>query len=471
MTASTAAVATTLSRRGWGPIFCPARTALTRSMVAMALDGGDGNDTLDGGNGNDILLGGAGNDTIRGRNDDDELQGGTGEDKLYGDGGNDVLFGGDDYDRLWGGAGNDTLNGGAGNDYVDGDSGNDILDGGDGADTIKGDSGNDRIFFDAGTLVTISGLDVYAIADTLVDGGSNFDTLVGTSGGDYFDMADAAFAGKQGDFENFELGGGNDVFAGERGVSINAFYVDGGDGDDRISAFGVNTTDKSLAHIDPSYDVGTGSWTLNFTGQSGAQTVVLTQAQVQDTATWDPLQNSKTIFDNANFTSSSFFDGGAGANIRVEGSNGTDVIFGGENDGVTDAGGYDDHIYASHGNDILVGGADYDVYYFGRGDGNDLIIDGNGADGSGYSNGLVIFEGFDSNGDRRTDGVETSDVSFTNHGDGTWTIGFVDPLTQNPNGDGNITFAAGEVSEIALHDGVSRVNYAYNDLTDSYDIF
>ena len=198
---------------------------------------------------------------------------------------------------------------------------------------------------------------------------------------------------------------------------------------------------------------------------------MLTQAQVQDTATWDPLQNSKSIFDNANFTSSSFFDGGAGANIRVEGSNGSDVIFGGENDGVTDAGGYDDHIYASHGNDILVGGADYDVYYFGRGDGNDLIIDDNGAGGTGYSNGLVIFEGFYSNGDRRTDGVETTDVTFTNHGDGTWTIGFVDPLTQNPNDDGNITFAAGEVSEIALHDGVSLVNYAYNDLTDNYDIF
>ncbi|MBO6783530.1 MAG: hypothetical protein JJ899_09720, partial [Alphaproteobacteria bacterium] len=175
-------------------------------------------------------------------------------------------------------------------------------------------------------------------------------------------------------------------------------------------------------------------------------------------------------FDDANFTKGSFFDGGAGANTRVEGSDGTDVIFGGRDDGVVDASGYDDHIYASRGNDILVGGADYDVYYFGRGDGDDLIVDGNREDASGYSNGLVVFEGFDNNGDRRTDGVDTDDVKFTNHGDGTWTIDFVTPGTTNPNGDGSVTFAAGEISDITLRDGSSTVVYAYNDATDSYDI-
>lgn len=146
------------------------------------------------------------------------------------------------------------------------------------------------------------------------------------------------------------------------------------------------------------------------------------------------------------------------------------MIFGGEADGLTDAWGYDDHIYASRGNDILVGGAEYDVYYFGRGDGKDLIIDGNGADAFGYSNGLVIFEGFDNAGDRRTDGVDTNDVRFTNHGDGTWSIDFVNPATGNPNGEGTITFAAGEISDINLRDGGSVIVYSYNDGTDTYDV-
>ena len=211
------------------------------------------------------------------------------------------------------------------------------LTGGAGADTLRGGSQDDIITFGAGALVSVNGIDVFEIGDTLVDGGSNFDTLRGTEAGEYFDMANSVFAGKQENFENFELGGGDDIFVGESGAYVNQFFVDGGDGADRISAFGVKTSNKSLNHVDPSYDDVTGSWTINFTGQSGPQSVVLTQAQIQDTATWDPLQNSKTVFDNANFTSGSFFDGGAGTNTRVEGSNGTDVIFGGQADGLTDA--------------------------------------------------------------------------------------------------------------------------------------
>lgn len=438
------------------------------------LDGGAGGDTLDGGNGEDVLYGGEGGDTLRGRNDDDDLYGDDGDDRLYGDNGADELFGGAGLDQLYGGNQDDRLEGGAGDDLLEGGGGNDTLLGGDGADTLKGGSGADTIFFDPGVLASAFGLDVFAVADTLIDGGSGFDTLTGTAGGDFFDMADTAFAGKQGNFEKFDLGAGDDVFVGERGANVNAaFFVDGGEGSDVITAFGVNTSNKSLNHIDPSYNANTGDWTIQFNGAGGSRSIVLSQAQIQDAATWDPTQNAKTIFDDANFTRGSFFDGGAGANARVEGSEGTDIIFGGAADGVTDARGYDDHVYASHGNDILVGGADYDVYYFGRGDGKDFIFDGNGEDASGYSNGLVIFEGFDSDGNTGTDGIGTEDVAFANNGDGTWTISFVDPGTQNASGDGSITFAAGEISDISLRDGTDRsnwVNYAYNDQTDSYDV-
>ena len=82
----------------------------------------------------------------------------------------------------------------------------------------------------------------------------------------------------------------------------------------------------------------------------------------------------------------------------------------------------------------------------------------------------MIFEGFDNDGERRTDGVDTNDVKFTNNGDGTWQLDFVNPVTGVANGDGSITFAAGEVSDINLRDGGSVIVYSYNDGTDTYDV-
>jgi len=82
----------------------------------------------------------------------------------------------------------------------------------------------------------------------------------------------------------------------------------------------------------------------------------------------------------------------------------------------------------------------------------------------------VLFQGFDANGDFNSEGVEADDVKFTNNGDGTWRIDFVDPVSQNLNGDGSITFASGEISDINLHGSESVVMYTYNDVTDTYDL-
>ncbi|MSO81303.1 MAG: hypothetical protein EXQ97_06760 [Alphaproteobacteria bacterium] len=59
------------------------------------------------------------------------------------------------------------------------------------------------------------------------------------------------------------------------------------------------------------------------------------------------------------------------------GSIGTDIIFGGANDTDENAEYFDDLIYSGEGDDILMGGAVYDSYYFARDWGHDLIIDGN----------------------------------------------------------------------------------------------
>ena len=62
---------------------------------------------LDGGAGDDVILGGAGDDNIRG---------GAGDDTLIGGDGNDIISGGDGDDILIGGGGDDVLIGGAGDD-------------------------------------------------------------------------------------------------------------------------------------------------------------------------------------------------------------------------------------------------------------------------------------------------------------------------------------------------------------------
>lgn len=66
--------------------------------------------------------------------------------------------------------------------------------------------------------------------------------------------------------------------------------------------------------------------------------------------------------------------------------------------------------------------------------------------------------------------MTSSDVAFTNHGDGTWTIAFA-------NGDGAVTFAANEISDInlfsyALPGGPadSVTVYEYNSAYDTYDL-
>jgi Ca2+-binding RTX toxin-like protein len=199
--------------------------------LGLALDGGDGNDTLTGGDTNDVLDGGAG---------DDVLTGGKGIDNMLGDDGNDtnVWNNGDGSDLFDGGAGTDALvvngsptgddeftiapgtraghvqfnrislngatagnfgidnttieqvqvNGLGGNDRatgstglaallpgglrVDGGDGDDVLTGGDSNDTITGGAGDDILFGGAGndTLTSGGGID-------LLNGGDGDDTL------------------------------------------------------------------------------------------------------------------------------------------------------------------------------------------------------------------------------------------------------------------------------------------------------
>ncbi|OWW20174.1 calcium-binding protein [Noviherbaspirillum denitrificans] len=67
----------------------------------------------------------------------DTLYGSSKDNSFNGMGGDDVLYGGDGNDTLLGGDGNDNLNGDEGIDILDGGAGNDVLSGGRGGDTYR----------------------------------------------------------------------------------------------------------------------------------------------------------------------------------------------------------------------------------------------------------------------------------------------------------------------------------------------
>jgi len=453
--------------------------------IALDADGAsasedDGNDrvTLKGVYASSQIDLGGGNDIFTGGNGADTVEGGLGVDNIKGGRGDDVLFGDEGNDRLRGQAGNDTLYGGAGNDRLQGGGNNDILDGGEGVDKLEGGGGNDTLFFDPGTETETDFGTFFAIEDEKVTGGTGIDTLQGSAGADLIDFNDDALFT---DIEIVRAGQGDDLIIGKLDTTLDdQFLVFAGDGDDTVSFFAVTTPNLDLSHIDPSFNATTKTWTINYTG-NGSKTVNLSQADILATASgevgnWDPSEGLRAMFPGSpNFVSANYIDGGTGVNT-LYGSEGTDIIFGGAADGVTDSGGFDDRIYANGGNDILVGGGDYDVYYIARDGGDNFIFDGNTATG-GYSNGLVLFEGFEGNDNvtidyenngtdngvvTRDDTGASGDVKFVNNQDGTWTISF-------NNSGGSVTFAGHEISEIELQDhteGVtnpSRVKYTFND--------
>ncbi len=157
--------------------------------VSVAIDGGDGNDSITvatsvrhsvqlfGGDGNDSLVGGSGDDTAEGGAGRDDLRGGSGSDLLLGGDDNDTLNGGNGDDTLGGGAGHDRLNGGNGNDAMSGGDGNDSMYGGNGDDTLLGGDGNDLQRGEGGKDIALGG-----DGDDNIDGGTNSDTVSGGSG-------------------------------------------------------------------------------------------------------------------------------------------------------------------------------------------------------------------------------------------------------------------------------------------------
>ncbi|GLO69397.1 hypothetical protein MACH17_09140 [Phaeobacter inhibens] len=213
------------------------------------LEGGAGGDLLLGRGGNDTLQGNGGNDSLEGDAGNDLLEGGIGDDTLRGGYGDDTLLGGDGNDELEGLFGNDSIDAGAGDDHVFGRDGDDIIYGRDGNDTLIGSIGTDTVYGGAG--------------DDLLAGSQGDDEIHGGAGNDF------VFVGPNEDSDGIYMDEGNDTIDGV--AAETAFYAEGGDGEDVISA-GLGDDTLFGNEGNDSLDGGAGDDAIQ--GGSGHDTVI-----------------------------------------------------------------------------------------------------------------------------------------------------------------------------------------------------
>ena len=325
----------------------------TGNGLANQIHGNAGLNILDGGAGDDQLEGVAGNDTLSGGAGDDQLEGGAGNDTLSGGSGDDALFGDQGNDRLLGGAGNDTLyiRGGdavAGESYI----------GGTGADTLyiiayEGSSRTvDISHVSLSEIERLSGpaYSVSMTASQIVEFNSIYATIIIVVDGGVIDLRHAGVVDTI-----FQLSDqGNTLLLSQAGI------VDGGGGDDVISAAGADGLSYFYGYGgDDTLTGGATSDTLDggfgadqMTGGAGGDRYVVNSA---DNRVIDfPGGGIDEVISLMNFA--------LGANVeilRLEGTQATEAM----------GNALDDRIIGNRAANTLEGGA-----------GNDFLIGDTGAD-------------------------------------------------------------------------------------------
>lgn len=304
-------------------------------------------------------------------------------DQLYGTSGGDAITGGLGGDTLYGRAGDDVLNGGAANDTLSGDAGNDSLSGGDGDDTLQGGDGNDAL-----------------------DGGSGNDRLNGGAGDNTYHF------GRLDGQDSIDLSSGSSVAA----INTLSFKA------------GVTTGDLIFRQVSTSF--GNSDLEISIAGGSDKITIrgfianddpahagnPIRQFRFADGTVWDldaikaRLYAGTSADDSLRGTLGDDAINGADGNDVIAAGTGADVIMGGagndsldgqqDNDALLGGAG-DDFLHGCDGDDILDGGAGNDrlvgnaginVFRFGRGDGQDIILD-NSDQGLGSQNALELKAG------------------------------------------------------------------------------
>ncbi|WP_373700410.1 calcium-binding protein [Neisseria dentiae] len=314
------------------------------SLGRTVIYGNGGNDTIYGLSGLDTMYGGEGNDTfhIKGSGDTVTEEAGEGTDTIYssvsytasrnvenlvltgdaringtGNNSDNTITGNDNYNRLNGGRGNDTIYGNGGEDTIDGGEGDDKLYGGADRDHIFGGTGNDYI-----------------------DGGTGNDLLRGQAGNDTY---------------YFAQGYGHDVVRDTEGSNTVRF----GSG---ITVNDITVREEGANWVITLKETGD---TLTLENQSTAADAAVTSFEFSD-----GLYNASELWKAVNGTQPDEASGqtiiGTPEADRLIGGDGNDLLIGNEGNDYFDGGA---------GNDRMEGGLGHDTYYFGKGSGQDTVLD------------------------------------------------------------------------------------------------
>ncbi|MGH7183289.1 MAG: putative Ig domain-containing protein [Nitrospiraceae bacterium] len=333
---------------------------------------------------------------------------------LVGTTGNDIVIGGRGGDTLSGLAGNDTLQGGAGND---------LLDGGTGIDTLIGGTGNDTYVVDAaGDVVTElanEGTDTVqsSITYTLGTNVENL-TLTGT----------AAINGTGNALDNVIIGNSaNNTLTGGAGND----RLDGGLGNDTM----IGGTGDDIYAVNQAGDVVTES--ANQGNDTVESSITFNLALNVENLTLTGTANINGTGSSANNvlignSGNNILDGGSG-NDSVDGGDGNDSLMGGSGDDTLLGGLGNDILNAGSGNDLLNGGDGIDTLDGGSGD--DQLLGEAGSDVLTGGSGVDQFTG--GTGNDTMNGGSGNDIFFFGRGDG-------QDLIQDNSGSGDkISFDSG----------------------------
>jgi Ca2+-binding RTX toxin-like protein len=387
-----------------------------------------------------------------------------GDDTLIGSWGNDILRGGRGNDTLWGGLGDDTFvyARGDGNDLLTNASGwnaqgqsvlqlheiapDDVVFTSDGVNltaTIKesapgvGDGGSLRmtgradnlgnpivrkIAFDDGTIWTWAQAQQMAIDHAGTPGD---DVITGTSGNDIL-------RGRGGD-DTLRGGLGDDTYVYARGDGNDVLANDTGWNGQGWSTLVLNDIDQSsvsytidgqtvIAHIAESSPGIGDSGTVTITIGDNFQQPVVRAIRYDD--------GSVVTFEQARQSA-----------IAAQATPGPDHILGGRGD---------DILAGGAGDDILEGGLGNDTYVYGRGDGNDTLVNNTGWNGQGQS--ILSLKG-----------IAPSEVRYVSNGRD---LTVVIPETSAGNGDGGSVMISGlgdnfeqPVARAIVFDDGTRVSF------------
>ncbi|KZN45185.1 hypothetical protein N474_05480 [Pseudoalteromonas luteoviolacea CPMOR-2] len=391
----------------------------TIEELAKTITGTEADDTLIGYEQNDTLMGLAGNDSLEGGEGDDHLDGGAGDDSLSGEAGSDIYY--------WGkGSGNDTIvNAPRYSSYSSSDVDKLVFKAGVIAEDLNwsrrggdlkvtlGSTGEtlsiynyfseekykiDLVELADGTVIdlavieeqvrTITGTNTndtligYQQDDILLGLGGD-DTLTAGAGNDALDggAGNDSLEGGEGD-DHLDGGAGDDSLSGEAGSDI--YYWGKGSGNDtivnapRYSSYSSSDVDKLV------FKAGVIAEDLNWSRRGGDLKVTLGSTG-ETLSIYNYFSEEKYKIDLVELADGTAIDlavieeqvrtiTGTNTNDTLIGYQQGDTLLGLGGDDTLKAGAGNDVLDGGAGNDILYGEAGSDIYYWGKGSGNDTIV-------------------------------------------------------------------------------------------------